>query len=268
MSFWFAFGLTLLAGLSTGIGSLIAFVTHRSNIRFLSLALGFSAGVMIYVSLVSLLPHSIAVLAGVYRGIQAEWMTILLFFGGVLVTAGIDLIIPEIENPHDRNHDHHALTRLKKYRGHSGRLLRVGLLTAGALALHNFPEGLATFMSALSMPEIALPIALAIAIHNIPEGMAVSVPVFYATGSRQKAFVYSFLSGLAEPLGGVVGYWILYPFINPAFLGGIFAVVAGIMIYISFDELLPAAHRYSDHSAIIGLFGGMFLMAVVLTITD
>lgn len=262
--FWFAFGLTLLAGLSTGIGSAIAFFARRANTRFLSVALGFSAGVMIYIALVEMVPASARTLDGLW-GAAGGWAAFASFFGGIGVSALIDMTIPSIRNPHEPRKDARDLKALQMSRSSRTKLLRVGLLTAAALALHNFPEGLATFMSGLHSPAIAVSIAVAIAIHNIPEGIAVSVPIFYATGSRKKAFAYSFLSGLAEPVGALIGYALLRPFFGEAMFGVIFALVGGIMVYISFDEMLPAAQEYGEHHcAIAGLFAGMSAMAASL----
>ncbi|MCD8573981.1 MAG: zinc transporter ZupT [Erysipelotrichaceae bacterium] len=146
-----------------------------------------------------------------------------------------------------------------------GNLMRMGLFTALAIAIHNFPEGLATFVVALKEPSLAIPIAIAIALHNIPEGIAVSVPIYYATGSKRKAFFYSFLSGLSEPIGAIVGYLILMPFLNDVVLGVLFAGVAGIMVFISLDELLPSSEKYGQHHlSIYGLVSGMAVMALSL----
>lgn len=261
-----AFGLTVLAGLSTGIGSAIAFFTRKTNTKFLSVALGFSAGVMIYVSLTEMLP-----LAGRQLSVQGSGLSSLIamaaFFGGIVLTGVIDMLVPNMENPHEFHKNQGALNKMKQARRHPASLMRIGVLTAFALALHNFPEGLATFISALTQPAIAFSIAFAVAIHNIPEGIAVSVPIYYATGSRKKAFIYSFASGLAEPLGAVIGYVVLRPFLNDTLFGIVFAGVSGIMVYISFDELLPAAQEYGEHHlAILGLFTGMFVMAVSLAL--
>ena len=153
----------------------------------------------------------------------------------------------------------------KKTDNSNKKLLRMGMFTALAVGIHNFPEGLATFVAALQEPTIAIPIAVAIAIHNIPEGIAVSVPVYYATGSRKKAFLYSFLSGLSEPIGALVGYLILMPIMSDVVFGIIFAGVAGIMVYISLDELLPSAEEYGEHHlSIYGLVAGMVVMALSL----
>lgn len=258
-SFLPAFGMTLLAGLSTGIGSLIALLTRHTNRKFLSVALGFSAGVMIYVSLVEILAQAQTTLAAALGTRGGHTAAVLAFFGGMGVIALIDKLIPEGENPHE--------VKLAEAMADPApaRLMRMGFFTALAIAIHNFPEGLATFVSALQAPGLAVPIVAAIAIHNIPEGIAVSVPIYQATGSRGKAFVYSFASGLAEPLGALVGWLVLRPFMSDAVFGILFAGVAGIMVFISFDELLPAAREYGEnHLALYGLIGGMAVMAVSL----
>ncbi|MGI6731046.1 MAG: zinc transporter ZupT [Anaerovoracaceae bacterium] len=256
----FAFALTLFAGLSTGIGSAIALLTQKTNTRFLSISLGFSAGVMIYVSFTDILVKANNALTLAFGHKSGAWATAGGFFVGILFIAIIDKMIPETENPHEV----HTVEEMDgKSEEHKAKLMRMGLFTALALAIHNFPEGLATFMAALSDPMLGISIAVAISIHNIPEGIAVAVPVFYATGSRKKAFQVSFLSGLAEPAGALVGFLILFRFLNDAIFGLVFAFVAGIMVYISLDELLPAAEEYGEHHlAIYGLVGGMAVMAL------
>lgn len=247
-----ALGLTLLAGLSTGIGSAIAYFIKRPKVVYLSFSLGLSAGVMIYVSFVELLPLAIADIG--------ESFGVLFFFGGIVFIGLIDLLVPEPENPHN----YEGIDQPESGH-HDQRLMRAGVMTALAIGIHNFPEGLATFASALSDVNVGIFIAIAIAIHNIPEGIAVSVPIFYATHNRKKAFVYSFLSGVSEPLGALVGYLILMPFLTPAVLAGTLALVAGIMVYISLDELLPMAHRYGhSHLVVGGVALGMLIMAVSL----
>ncbi len=256
-----AFGLTLFAGLSTGIGSAIAFFTHKTNTKFLSVSLGFSAGVMIYVSFVEILLKarlSLVEASGLHAG---SWITVFSFFGGILLIGLIDKLIPSVENPHEIR----LVEEMDKPQGKNRKLIRMGMFTALAIAIHNFPEGLATFTAALNDPSLGVLIAVAIAIHNIPEGIAVSVPIYYATGSKRKAFMLSFLSGLAEPVGALVGYLILMPFMTPLFFGILFAGVAGIMVFISLDELLPAAREYGEHHlSIYGLIAGMGVMAVSL----
>lgn len=259
----FAFGLTLFAGLSTGIGSALAFFTRQTNTRFLSLALGFSAGVMLYVSFVEIFVKARIELVSVYGDRWGYWSTVLAFFGGILVIALIDKLIPSFENPHEIRKVEDM--EKDKINGKSRKLLRMGLFTALAIAIHNFPEGLATFMGALSEPALGISIAVAIAIHNIPEGIAVSVPVYYATHNRKKSFWLSFLSGLAEPVGAILGYFIIRNVFNDSTFGLLFAGVAGIMVYISLDELLPTAEEYGEHHvAIGGLIGGMGVMAFSL----
>lgn len=275
----FAFALTIFAGLSTGIGSLIAFFTKKSNTRFLSITLGFSAGVMIYVSMIEIFVKAQTNLVNELGTKPGMWATILAFFGGMLLIGLIDKLVPSSENPHELHsveemneahpeEGHHAaqiLMRQEALKNH--KLLRMGLFTALALAIHNFPEGLATFIAALQEPKIAIPIAIAIAIHNIPEGIAVSVPIYYATGSKRKAFLYSFLSGFAEPVGALVGYLILMPFLSDTVMGIVFALVAGIMVFISVDELLPSAREYGEHHlSIYGLVSGMAVMAASLVL--
>ncbi|MGF7145870.1 ZIP family zinc transporter [Anaerotaenia torta] len=273
----FAFLLTLFAGLSTGIGSALAFFTKKSNTKFLSLSLGFSAGVMIYISMVEIYFKSKDSLVAELGLKAGSWITVISFFGGMFLIALIDKLIPSGENPHEMHsieeiheenpsESHHYGIKVKHEtakRNH--KLLRMGVFTALAIGIHNFPEGLATFVAALQEPAIAIPIAVAIALHNIPEGIAVSVPIYYATGSKKKAFLYSFLSGLSEPVGALVGYLILMPILNDTVMGIIFGMVAGIMVYISLDELLPSAREYGEHHlSIYGLVSGMILMAVSL----
>jgi len=258
----FAFGLTLLAGLSTGIGSLLGFLSRKFNPKFLAGALGFSGGVMIYVSFVEIFSKAEESLAQAYGAKQGTAFTVLAFFAGIALIALIDHLIPSFENPHE----------IKNIQGlgkpsatGKSRLIRMGLFSALAIAIHNFPEGLATFMAAMANPTLGISIAVAIAIHNIPEGLAVSVPIFYATQSRTKAFVLSFLSGLSEPIGALLGYFLLRTVFSDVVFGIIFAGVAGIMVYISLDELLPTAEEYGEHHiAIWGLVIGMFVMALSL----
>lgn len=256
-----AFGFTLFAGLSTGIGSAIAFFAKTTNTRFLSIALGFSAGVMIYVSLVEIFAKAKSSLVSELGEVQGYWITVISFFGGMFIIAIIDKLVPKVENPHEIKKVEDQNVNVTK----NHKLLRMGIFSAMAIAIHNFPEGLATFTATLKDPALGLAIAVAIAVHNIPEGIAVSVPVYYATGNKKKAFKLSFLSGLAEPAGALIGYLILMPFINEILFGVLFASVAGIMVFISIDELLPAAREYGEaHLSIYGLMAGMIIMAISL----
>ena len=256
-----AFALTAIAGLSTGIGSALAFFTNRTNKAFLSMALGFSAGVMIYVSMIEIFMKAKDELVAVHGVKAGTWITVGAFFSGIVIIAVIDRIIPSDENPHEAR----AIETMQEPISQNNRLMRMGLFTALAIGIHNFPEGLATFFGALSDPAIGIAITVAISIHNIPEGISVSVPVYFATGSRKKAFWLSFLSGVSEPVGAIIGYTILKPFFSPTVFGFLFSSVAGIMVFISLDELLPTAKEYdTGHIAIYGLVSGMAVMALSL----
>ena len=261
---WIALGLTLFAGLATGVGSALAFFTKRTNTRFLSLALGFSAGVMLYVSFIEIFFKAKDSLVAASGKITGTWITVVSFFCGILLIGIIDKLVPSFENPHEiRNVE--EMKKKNRSDDREQKLLRMGTFTALAIAIHNFPEGLATFAATLSDPALGISIAVAIAIHNIPEGISVSVPIYYATGSKRKAFYYSFLSGVAEPVGAVIGYAILLNFFNDFIFGILFAGVAGIMVFISLDELLPSAQKYGEHHlSIYGLVLGMAVMAVSL----
>lgn len=246
--------LTLLAGLATGIGSLIALFNRNTNKRFLAGALGFSAGVMIYISFAEMLKKSEEYFDGSYSG-SGMWLACASFFAGMALIMLIDNLIPSPESD---------LTAAKAGQ-HDAVLARMGVLTALAIAIHNLPEGLATFTSSLEDVSLGIAIAVAIAIHNIPEGIVTSVPIYYATGNRKKAFGISFLSGLTEPLGAIVGYLLLRPFLNDTVYGAIFGMIAGIMVYIAVEELIPMAREYDKgNTMILGVMGGMAIMAVSL----
>ncbi len=265
-NFWFAFGLTLFAGLSTGIGSFIGLFNKTNNHKMLSYAMGFSAGVMIYISFTELFFQAQESLVGALGETKGSWANAIAFFGGITIIAIIDKLVPGHENPHEYS-DTSALELPEKKISTlpKAKLLRTGMFTALALAIHNFPEGMATFAGAMKDPNLGIPIAIAIAIHNIPEGIAVSVPIYYATGNRKKAFWYSFLSGLAEPVGAFVGFLILMPFFNDIVFGYIFSGIAGVMVFIALDQLLPGAEEYGEHhQSIYGLVTGMAVMAISL----
>ena len=223
--------LTLGAGLATGIGSAIAFFAKRTNKRLLSFSLGLSGGVMIYVSFVELFQQANVTLSAEWGTHTGAIVTVASFFAGILLIGVIDRLVPSFENPHEA----HSVEEMD-HQPHNPRLMRMGVMTA-----------------------------LAIGIHNFPEGIAVSIPIYYATGDRKKAFRLSLLSGLAEPVGAVLAYLVLMPFMTPTLMGCILAGVAGIMVFISIDELLPAAREYGEaHISIYGVVAGMALMAVSL----
>ena len=292
---WIAFGLTIFAGLATGIGSAIAFLAKRSNYRFLSISTGFSAGGMLYVSFVEIFVKGTDALVEAYGNYWGHWINAGSFFSGILLIALIDNLIPSADNPHE-THTEEEQAPLKNSdaplpdfesihdtpkkdlefgahdHGSQRKLMRMGLFTALAIGIHNFPEGLATFLAALQDPTLGVAIAIAVALHNIPEGVCVSVPIFYATGDRKKAFFYSFLSGVAEPIGAGLAYiGLLFFFggdsgvIPPQVMGILFGGVAGIMVYISLDELLPTSRAYGKgHDSLFGLIAGMLVMALSL----
>lgn len=254
-----AFLVTLLAGISTGVGSIFAFHKKTNHRKFLSFALGLSAGVMIYVSFIEIFPKAFNSLSEVFDTSKAYFLTTLAFFVGVGVIAFIDYIIPNQQNPHELQNQ--ELDEVAKNKS----LMRLGVFTALAIAIHNFPEGLATFIATIAEPELGISIAVAVAIHNIPEGIAVAIPIFHATKSKKKAVLWTFLSGLAEPIGAVIGFLLFSTLFNDLTFGFLFAGVAGIMVYISLDELLPAAEKYGEHHlSIIGVITGMVIMAVSL----
>ncbi len=292
---WIALGLTVFAGMATSVGSAIAFFAKQTNYRFLSIATGFSAGVMLYVSFVEIFIKGTDSLVEVYGDPGGHWMNVGSFFGGILLIGIIDNLIPSAENPHEAHtaeemaplHDDaapmpdfdaiaadptHAAPGAHDHRVDRKKLLRMGMFTALAIAIHNFPEGLATFLAALEDPGVGLAIAIAIALHNIPEGISVSVPIFYATGNRKKAFLYSSLSGMAEPVGAIIAYVVLLFFLGgdsgvvpPQVMGVLFGGVAGVMVYISLDELLPTSRAYGKgHDSLFGLMAGMGIMALSL----
>ena len=291
---WIALGLTVLAGIATGIGSVIAFMAKRTNYRFLSVATGFSAGVMLYVSFVEIFFRGAESLTVRYGNYWGHWINTASFFGGMLLIGLIDNLIPAAENPHETHSEtetmplHNPTAPLPEFKSAGGssaqaegfhdhssqhrKLMRMGLFTALAIGIHNFPEGLATFLAALQDPSLGVAITVAIALHNIPEGISVSVPIFYATGNRKKAFLYSMLSGLSEPVGAGIGYLVIRFFVGgdegvipPQVMGILFGGVAGIMAYISLDELLPTSKAYGKgHDSILGLAAGMLVMALSL----
>lgn len=262
-SVYIAFGMTLIAGISTGIGSLAALFTKKTNARIISAVLGFSAGVMIYVSMMDIFPQANQILTASMGAKAGSWSAVASFFGGILLIAVIDKLIPSEGNPHETRRVEEMSDDCDTDGKSTGSMIKMGVLTALAIAVHNFPEGIATFIAALKDPGLGTAITTAIAIHNIPEGIAVAVPIFCATGNRRKAFVYSLLSGLSEPVGALLGFLILMPIMNDLVFGIMFAVVAGIMVFISLDELLPTAREYGEaHVATYGLIAGMAVMAV------
>jgi zinc transporter, ZIP family len=267
------------AALFTLVGSAMVLRANRANPRLLAFGLAFAAGAMVYVSLIEIFQKSLEAFTKTYGAQGAYSRATLALFAGVALLAIIDRLVP---NPHDgmnsgNGHGHsHGLTlapppAAKEPGEMTGqdaeRLKRVGLLAAAAITAHNLPEGLATFFATLDNPVVGLPLAIAIAIHNIPEGVSIAVPVYYATGSKQKAFIATAISAFAEPLGAIIGYLILGPFLSPTVFGIVFGMIAGIMVFLALDELMPEAKRYSKgHEAAYGMVIGMAAMATSLVL--
>jgi len=241
----FAFLLSFLAGISTTIGAIVAFFIKKPTHKILAFTLGFSAGVMVNVSFVELLIKAIDTIGFLYANLA--------FLAGLLTIFAIDVLIP---------HEYVA----EKFESKDPKLMKAGILTAMGIAIHNFPEGFATFAGALHSIEVGTLLAIAISLHNIPEGLSVSIPIFYATRNKRKALLYSFASGIFEPIGALIGAAFLLPFMTAHLLSSVLAFVAGIMVYISFAELLPAAHEYGKgHMVEVGVISGMAIMMFSLT---
>lgn len=252
----FAFALSLFAGLATGIGSVLALFTKQTNTKFLAGSLGFSAGVMLYVAMVEIYRKAASYLSVCSGEKGGAVLAAAFFFAGIALIGVIDFVVPSTEGDIGSRGQNPNM---------SANLRRMGFMTALAIGIHNFPEGLATFTSALRDPHLGVAIAVAIAIHNIPEGIATSAPIFFATGSRRKAFGISFVSGMTEPVGALLGYLLLRPFFNDIVFGALFAAIAGIMVFISLEELLPMAREIEkSRITIIGAIVGMMIMAASL----
>jgi ZIP family zinc transporter len=262
--------LTTFAGLATGVGGAIGFFVKKTNIRLLTFLLGLSAGVMVYISFVELLASAQETLAEIYGKFNGHLVGLASFSGGMLPAMLIDRLIPEKENPHEAHgpEELHVPVKLPKSDATSAaKMRRSGLLFALAIGVHNFPEGMATFAAGINSLTLGIPIAVAVALHNIPEGITVSVPIYHATGSRKKAFMYSMVSGLAEPIGSGIAMLVLYPCLSAPLLSVLFAAVAGTMVFIAFDELLPMAERWGfHHLSIYGIITGMLLMGFTLAV--
>ena len=245
--------MTVLAGLATVIGGFITFLVNRKSLKILSLGLGFSAGVMIFVSLTEIL-NTAEELLKQYYPIDYHWIMFWGFIAGVIISKLIDTFLPD--HVEDDLGSDNKNTSKKEH-----RIKRAGLLTAIAIAVHNFPEGLGTFLVTSQDLTIGISVALAIALHNIPEGIAVALPIYHATGKKRMAIWYSFWTGMTEPLGALIGLALLHWFLPQVFVGFAMAAVVGIMIYISFDTLLPLSHEYGDwHYAITGIMSGIVVI--------
>lgn len=268
--------LTLIAGAATGIGGALVLFKKKISSNFLAGALGLSAGVMIFISLAELFPEAQAEIAATGSLKYGRALTLLAFFAGMGIIMLIDFLVPEYENPHEASGlslgAHTPAVDMLSHAGNEKALHRLGLMSAFAIAIHNFPEGIATFIGALNDPQMGAGITFAISIHNIPEGIAVAIPIYYATKSKGKALLLATLSGFSELIGALLCWGVTAVFGVELTGGGaifplILAAVAGIMIYISLDELLPTAEKYGKHHiAIAGVISGMAIMGVSLLI--
>lgn len=245
--------ITFLAGMTTVLGGCLTFFIKKDNLKGLSVGLGLSAGVMIYLGLTEVLNDSNELLSKFFPH-YANWLVFAGFFAGVLVAVLIDWLIPDhIEEDLFATHDECIPD--------SHRIKRAGLLTAVAISMHNFPEGLSTFFMTTQSVTLGVSVAIAIAIHNIPAGIAIALPIYHATGKKRLAILYSFLSGISELIGAIIGLFLLQTILPQLAVGFIFASVAGILIYISFDTLLPLSREYGDgHYSIFGVMSGIFVI--------
>lgn len=252
-----AFGACILAALATILGTAVLFKVRKPNPRLLAFGLAFAGGAMVYVSLVEIFVKSQKAFGAMLPDKEAYALATVAFFCGILLVVLLDRLVP---NPHeglhegDHDHDHKHVAR-------------VGLMAALAITAHNFPEGMATFFATLDDPYVGAPLAAAIAIHNIPEGISIAIPVYHATGSKRKAFIACCVSAVAEPVGAGLGYFILQPFLSQIIYGWVFGIIAGIMVFLALDELLPAAKRYAKgHETVYGMIGGMAALALSLVL--
>ena len=276
-SYLIAFILSTIAGLSTVIGGFVTFFIKGNSLKYLSFGLGLSAGVMLFVSLVDLYPEATEMIK-TQMGQNLAWLSVLCFGFGILIAVLIDFFIPDhIQTSmftkqigaNEQNKDSTDCAEDENAIISIGKIKRAGIITAIVVALHNLPEGLATFTLAAQDVILSLGVIIAIAIHNIPEGMAISIPVYQATHSKRKAFLYSFLSGMAEPVGGVLGFLLIKTLFPNLCVGLLFALVAGIMTYISLDTLLPLSKDYdTGHYSISGVVLGLMIMGSALIILD
>lgn len=264
---WNALLMTLTAGAATGIGGALILFKKKLSSNLLAASLGLSAGVMIFISLAELYPEAMAAMENTAKGSNGKALVLFAFFAGMGIITLIDFLIPDYENPHEAS----GLS-LNETGTNESSLKKLGVMSAIAIGIHNFPEGMATFISSINDPQMGAGIAFAIAIHNIPEGIAVAIPIYYTTRRKGKALFYAILSGLTEPAGAAVCYALTSVAGVKISAGGtafplILAAVAGIMIYISLDELLPTAEKHGKHHAAIGgVVAGMAIMGASLLI--
>ena len=261
----FALSLTLIAGVATGAGSLVVLFSKIKNSKFLSMCLSFAAGVMLYVAFAEILVEAFEDLQDGFGDGVGYLIATVAFFAGILIMAAIDKFIPHGDEVTELNRSDLLDGKNEK------ELKRTGIMSAIAIAVHNFPEGIVVFIAAIHDPAMGIAIAIAIIIHNIPEAIAMAAPIYYSTGSKAKAFLISLGAGLVQPIGALVAWFFLqniFEDIENVF-GIIFAVVAGIMVFVAVHQLLPAAHKFGKHHLVMKwLFAGMAVMAISLVVLE
>lgn len=262
-----SFILTLVVGLSMGVGSLLSFIVKGENKRFLALSLSFSAGIMIYASFMAILPEGIELIEMHVHHDRGHTIGLIAFFGGMVITAFLEKLVHSMGEVPGHDHHHGHKDGHSHSHNHGEHLSNLGIMSAIAIAIHNLPEGLAIFTAGLRDVTVAIPIAAAVILHNIPLSIAISVPIFYSTKSKKKAFLYTLMVGLCQPLGAIIGYLLLSNFFNDMLFGILFAIVSGIMVFVSLDELLPTSQKYEDHHiSVYGAIAGMIVMAMSLSL--
>lgn len=241
MNIGYSFLITFIAGASTLLGMIVLLFNKKNSGKIIAASLSFAAGVMICVSLLDLIPEGINLLTSRYKNFVSIMFFLIFLCIGVLTSMMIDKNMPENKS--------------------NGKLYRVGIISMLAIILHNIPEGIATFMASSMDMKLGISLALAISMHNIPEGISISVPIYYSTRSVKKSFLYTLISALSEPFGALLAYLFLQNLITDSFMGMLFSFIAGIMIHISFYELLPTSKKYNENklTSIFFVIGIIFM---------
>lgn len=236
----YAFILSSIAGISTLIGFLFIFIKRNREV-IISKALGFASGVMLTISVIDLVPNSFLLIINNYSKIHTLFLIIIGFLIGIVLSSIID-------------------KKVEKNSKNSTKLYKLGLITMLVIMMHNIPEGIATYITTTQNTKLGLVLTIAIALHNIPEGISISVPIYYSTNSKFKSFLYTFISGISEPLGAIISYLFLSRFVNNTILGMIYSVIAGMMINIAINELYKESVSYNKKNTIIYFIIGSFIM--------
>lgn len=258
----FASVITLASGLTMGLGGMSVFLMGKENPKVIAFSIGLSAGAMLMIAFMGIMPSvgdSFVDLFGDDK--RASMQPLLMFVLGLFLMIGIDRMLPSSVHNHPN-----AAPELPDVDGETknGKMLRTGIAIAIAIGVHNIPEGIATFTTLLTDRSLGLMVTIAVVIHNIPIGIAIAMPIFLATGSRRRAFFAALLSGLVSPAAAFLAYIFMMPFLSAVVMSSLLAVVAGVMVYISIDELIPASRRIGHHHlSTYGVVVGMALLASV-----